>query len=104
MMFVLKGGKVQAATGPGFFKDDHDGISPVETFHGTKYLLKWPDYRRLGRSIDGRKPSLKWMTEVEPWLAERGIKLHYHDGRKAIMFDNKNDAMLFKLSWDISEF
>lgn len=103
-MLHVKHGKVRPPAGPSPFRDEHDGISPVETFHGTKYLLQWPDYRRLLRTVDGRKPMIKWELEVEPWLLERGITLHYHDSRKALMFDTKNDAMLFKLSWDINDF
>jgi hypothetical protein len=103
-MFYLKGGKGQSPAGPSYFKDEHDGVSPIETFHGTKYLLKWPDYRKLGRYLNGKLEVGKWVEDVEPWLAEKGIKIHYHDSRKALMFDSKSDALMFKLTWDKSDF
>lgn len=99
----MPNGPPGVATTPGWFKDEHDGISPIETFHGTRYLLKWPDYRSLGRSTNGRVERQKWEDEVVPWLIERGIKVEYHDSRKSLMFPTKNDALMFKLSWDIND-
>lgn len=84
---------------PSTFKDDHDGISPIETFHGTRYLLKWPDYTRF--RANGQQ---KWHEEVDPWLRERDIKIAYHNSRSSIMLPTMNDALLFKLSWDPSDF
>ncbi len=97
-----KQGRILPPEGPSYFKDSHDGISPIETFHGTKYLLKWPDFRRMASA--GRVMEDKWQEEVVPWLVEKGIKIQYHDSRKSLMFPSKADALMFKLSWDSSDF
>jgi hypothetical protein len=93
-----------AVSFPSYFKDEHNGISPIETIYGTRYLLKWPDYRGYSLETRDRLPCKKWNEEVKPWLLEKGIKVEYHDSRRALMFPTKDNALMFKLSWDINDF